>query len=273
MVSFAAELWTHVEIECFDHGRTVAAAFVLKVADDPEVTLMLTANAFAEIGALLGDPGRANMLVALMDGRALTATELAGVAGVTPQTASSHLGQLISAGLIAMERQGRHRYHQLATPAIARMVEDMMAVATATTATRRAPLRTGPRDLAMRQARTCYDHLAGRIAVAIADAMTKRGDIELGADGGALTQSGGEFLDKIGLALPTLTGRKRVFCRPCLDWSERRLHIAGTLGSALLDHMLDKAWLRKLDGSRAVKVTSAGRRELTRLFDLDSSVW
>ena len=252
-----------------NHCRDLCA----KVADALEDTLMLTANAFAEIAALLGDPGRANMLVALMDGRALTATELAGVAGVTPQTASSHLGQLVSAGLIAMERQGRHRYHRLATPAIARMVEDMMAVAADTTATRRVLPRAGPKDLAMRRARTCYDHLAGQVAVAIADTMTKRGDIELGVDGGALTHAGGKFFDEIGLALPTLSGRKRVFCRPCLDWSERRPHIAGTLGAALLDHMLDKAWLRRVDGSRAVKVTSAGSRELTRLFDLDSSVW
>jgi DNA-binding transcriptional ArsR family regulator len=150
-------------------------------------TRMPTTNAFAEIGSLVGDPGRANMLVALMDGRALTATELAATAGITPQTASSHLGQLVGANLLTVERQGRHRYHRLADPAIARMIEGMMAVATNSTVGGRPATRTGPNHIAMRQARTCYDHLAGRIAVAIADSMVAQGEVELSPDGGILT--------------------------------------------------------------------------------------
>ena len=236
---------------------------------------MLTTNAFAEIGALLGDPARASMMVALMDGRALTATELSTVAGITPQTASSHLSQLVASGLIAMRRQGRHRYHCLADPAIARMVEGIMGVASESTISRQPALRAGPRDKAMHEARTCYDHLAGRIAVGIADAMVTRGEIDWSADGGELTGSGTAFLANIGVDLsPSLERgrRKRVFCRPCLDWSERRVHIAGALGAALLSHMTDRKWLRPDAGSRAMAITPAGRRELNALFGLSPSV-
>lgn len=229
-------------------------------------------NAFAEIGALVGDPARAGMLVALMDGRALTAGELAGAAGVTPQTASSHLRQLVAAGLLAMERQGRHRYHRLASPAIAQMVEGMMTIAAPSTAAGRPALRTGPRDHAMRQARTCYDHLAGRVAVAIADTMTARGEIVLAADGGAVTRAGEAFLRDMGIDLVKGRGG-RLFCRACLDWSERRPHIAGMLGASLLDHVIDRRWLHRAAGSRAVTITPAGQRELTALFDLAPTIW
>ena len=237
---------------------------------------MLTTNAFAEIGSLLGDPARASMVVALMDGRALTATELSAIAGITPQTASSHLSQLVTSGLIAMKRQGRHRYHCLASPAIARMVEGMMAVASDSSISRKPAVRVGPRDQAMRRARTCYDHLAGRIAVAIADAMVTRGEVDWSADGGELTGRGEAFLADIGINLSASLARgrgKRVFCRPCLDWSERRVHIAGVLGAALLYHMTDQKWVRPVAGSRAVAITPAGRRELDTLFELSPSVW
>ena len=236
---------------------------------------MLTTNAFAEVGALIGDPTRASMVVALMDGRALTATELSAIAGVTPQTASSHLGQLVTAGLLAMERQGRHRYHRLATPAIARMVEGIMTVATETTVSITSAVHTGPRDQAMRLARTCYDHLAGRVAVAIADAMIARGEIALSPDGGELTNQGAAFLREIGIDLSASSKRsgKRIFCRPCLDWSERRVHIAGVVGTALLCHMTDRNWLRPVAGSRAVTITLDGRRNLDLLFGLALSAW
>ena len=237
---------------------------------------MLTTNAFAEIGSLVGDPARASMVVALMDGRALTASELSAIAGITPQTASSHLSQLVASGLLAMKRQGRHRYHCLATPTIARMVEGMMAVASETSISRNPAVRTGPRDRAMRQARTCYDHLAGSVAVAIADAMVMRGEIELSEDGGELTRKGEAFLAEIGINVSASLTRgrgKRVFCRPCLDWSERRVHIAGALGAALLYHITDQKWVRPVAGSRAVAITPTGRRELDTLFGLSPSVW
>ncbi|MXP65128.1 ArsR family transcriptional regulator [Roseomonas sp. M0104] len=229
---------------------------------------MLSTAGFAETAALVGDPARANMLAALMEGRALTATELARTAGVTPQTASGHLARLAGAGLLAVERQGRHRYHRLATPAVAQMLEGIMAVA-AGAAPRRAPVVVGPRDQALRRARTCYDHLAGRLAVAMAERMVKRGQLELSADGGALTGAGAAFLAELGLDLAPLAARpRRVFCRPCLDWSERRPHIAGALGAALCRHCLSQGWLRRIEGTRAVSVTPAGRLALERAFDL-----
>ncbi|TNC12359.1 helix-turn-helix transcriptional regulator [Methylobacterium terricola] len=230
---------------------------------------MVTVTALARTAALVGDPARAGMLAVLMDGRALTASELARAAGVTPQTASGHLAQLTEAGLLAVARQGRHRYHRLASPAVARMLEGVMAVAAGPGPVPAAP-RRGPRDAALREARTCYDHLAGRLAVAMADALVARGAVELEADGGAVTPAGEDFLRGLGvdLAAAARTGpaRRRVFCRPCLDWSERRPHIAGTLGAALLATCLDHGWLRRIEGSRAVAVTPGGRLALVRAF-------
>jgi DNA-binding transcriptional ArsR family regulator len=236
---------------------------------------VLTTNAFAGIGALVGDPARASMLMCLMDGRALTATELAACAGVTPQTASSHLARMVAAGLLAMERQGRHRYHRIAGPAIAQMVEGMMVVAAGTTDGPSAAARTGPKDQALRQARTCYDHLAGRLAVAIADALLARGDVEFGPDGGGLTASGAAFLGDAGIAVGRDDGaaRRRIFCRPCLDWSERRPHLAGHIGAVLLDHFVTHDWIRRTPATRAVRVTPPGRRHLAAMFDLDDSLW
>jgi DNA-binding transcriptional ArsR family regulator len=230
----------------------------------------------AEIAALVGDPTRTAMLVALMDGRALTATELAHVAGVSAPTTSGHLARLTEAGLLTAERQGRHRYHRLASQAVAGMLESIMAVASRTEAQRPRPVRTGPRDAALRRARTCYDHLAGRVAVAIADRMMHRGHIELSADGGALSDDGLAFLHSIGIDLQAADGRtarQRVFCRPCLDWSERRPHIAGAVGAAICAACFAQGWVRRVPGSRAVTITPAGRIALDRTFDLDPATW
>ncbi|AWN49375.1 transcriptional regulator [Methylobacterium terrae] len=231
---------------------------------------MVTVTALARTAALVGDPARAGMLAVLMDGRALTAAELARAAGVTPQTASGHLAQLTEAGLLAVARQGRHRYHRLASPAVARMLEGVMAVAAGPPADAvRSPSLRGPRDAGLREARTCYDHLAGRLAVAMTDALVARGAVELGADGGALTPAGEDFLRGLGVDLAAAQAgpsRRRVFCRPCLDWSERRPHIAGALGAALLATCLDRDWLRRIEGSRAVAVTPGGRLALRQAF-------
>jgi DNA-binding transcriptional ArsR family regulator len=223
-------------------------------------------SAFAETASLVGDPARANMLAALMDGRALTASELAGVAGITPQTASGHLARLAEGGLLTVTQQGRHRYHSLASQAVAQMLEGIMSVA-ADLGSRN--VTTGPRDKAMRFARTCYDHLAGRIAVAMADSMLERGQIDLTADGGALTSEGMDLMRQLGVDIePDGSPRKnhRMFCRPCLDWSERRPHIAGVLGSALCRTCFDRGWIRRIDGTRAVCLTPAGQLALTRAF-------
>jgi len=230
---------------------------------------MMRISALAETGALIGDPARANMLVALLDGRALTAGELARAAGVTPQTASSHLARLTEAGLLALEKQGRHRYHRLASRDVAQMIEGMMAVAGALDARRR-PVVVGPRDKALRRARTCYDHLAGEVAVAIADRLAERGHVELSPDGAALTETGAAFLAGIGVDLPA-QGRHPVFCRPCLDWSERRPHLAGAVGAALYKGCVAQGWLRPVEGSRAVTITRAGEAGLARAFGLSFS--
>jgi DNA-binding transcriptional ArsR family regulator len=229
---------------------------------------MVTTASLAETAALMGDPARAGMLAALMDGRALTAGELAQVAGIAPQTASGHLARLAAAGLLAVERQGRHRYHRLASPAVARALEGLMALAAATPAPPR-QLRTGPRDAALREARTCYDHLAGRLAVAIADAMVARGQIELEPDGGSVTESGATFLRNLGVA-PRQAASRRLFCRPCLDWSERRPHLAGTLGAALCTRCLELGWLRRVPGGRALSITPAGQLGLREAFGVEA---
>jgi DNA-binding transcriptional ArsR family regulator len=237
---------------------------------------MLTTTTLAVIGSLVGDPARANMLVALMDGRALTATELADIASITPSTASSHLAQLITGGLLVVEPQGRHRYHRLASPAIAQMIEGMMTIAVSTSGARGKALRLGPKGEAMRQARTCYDHLAGRVAVAIADQMIARGEIEFGIDGGEVTELGARKLESIGIDVTRAQYRKReqrAFCRPCLDWSERRPHIAGSVGKAMLLHFTSAAWVRRVAGSRALTVTPLGQLRLTALFGLDADLW
>lgn len=230
---------------------------------------MVSPSKIAEVAAVVGEPARAAMLAVLMDGRALTASELAGVAGVTPQTASTHLARLITAELVVVERQGRHRYHRLASAGVARMLEGLMQHAAASDWSRRAP-RTGPLDEALRQARTCYDHLAGRLGVAIADALIARGHVEIGDEAGLITEEGARFFAGIGIDLPATdkSGRLvgRPLCRVCLDWSERRPHLAGRLGAALCRHSFDAGWVRRINGSRAVSVTHKGRAMMAKVF-------
>ena len=225
---------------------------------------------FAEVAALSGDPARASMLHALMDGRALTATELTRAAGITPQSASSHLARMTTVGLLTVEKQGRHRYHRLATPSVARMMESIMQVA-ADLEPDRKRLTVGPRDAALRKARTCYDHLAGQLGVALADALVEQGRVELTSDAGILTEAGITFLGEIGIDTGLLIARGtrrsgRVLCRPCLDWSERRPHLAGALGAALCAHSMDHGWTRRLPGTRAVAITPKGERVIREKF-------
>ena len=202
--------------------------------------------------------------LALMDRRALTATELADVAGVAAQTASGHLSKMTAGGLLTVEKQGRHRYHRLATPSVARMLESIMNVA-ADLQPRGAGVVVGPRDAALRSARTCYDHLAGRLGVALTDALTDRGLVELAGDGGVVTDAGVAFLGRLGIDTSPILARRtkqtgRVLCRPCLDWSERRPHLGGLLGAVLCAHSLNTAWVKRMPGTRAVRVTAKGER-------------
>ena len=228
---------------------------------------MFNTSALAETAALVGDPARAGMLMALMDGRALTASELARAAGVTPQTASGHLARLAAAGLLAAHRQGRHHYHRLASPSVARMLEGIIEVSQIDVCRSRRAIVTGPRDLAMRAARTCYDHLAGQFGVRLADGLVERGYIELSSEGGAITEPGIAFFREFGVDLDRAPrGGKHIFCRPCLDWSERRLHVGGTLGAALADRCFALNWVRRCDGSRTVTVTPAGELGIRETF-------
>lgn len=221
---------------------------------------------FAAIAALAGDPARAGMLHALMDGRALTASELAHVAGIAPQTASGHLARMTAIGLLTVEKQGRHRYHRLATSGVAHMLESIMQVASELAPARKR-LVVGPRDAALRKARTCYDHLAGQLGVALADALVAAVHAELAGDGGIVTDTGVEFLARIGIDVGRY-GRKsgRVLCRPCLDWSERRPHLAGMVGATICAHSFDQGWIRRIDGTRAVMITPKGQRVFREEF-------
>jgi DNA-binding transcriptional ArsR family regulator len=230
---------------------------------------MLTTSALAETAALVGDPARAGMLMALMGGRSLTAGELARAAGVTPQTASGHLAKMTTAGLLATQRQGRHHYHRLASAAVAHMLESIMEVSASEREKAGRAVVTGPRDKAMRAARTCWDHLAGELGVGLADALVAQGHLELSPEGGAMTEAGAAFFSEFGLdlaALPRSGGR--AFCRPCLDWSERRLHVGGALGKALADRCFALNWIRRCDGSRSVSVTPAGQRGFRATFGI-----
>jgi DNA-binding transcriptional ArsR family regulator len=210
---------------------------------------------FVEIAALLGDPARANMLSALMDGGALSAGDLAFAAHVSAQTASAHLAKLVAAQLLAAEKRGRHRYFRLASVEVARMLEEIMAVAV-----KRIP-RYRPawmRDEALRSARTCYDHLAGRLGVELAKSLAAHGRIVLDEDGGEVTHEGARFFAELGLDLAGAAGRRRRFCRPCLDWSERRPHLGGAVGAALAGHCFALGWIARIKDSRAVAVTASG---------------
>lgn len=214
----------------------------------------------AEIGALIGDPARAAIVEALIDGRALTAKELAFRARVTPQTASAHLKRLSDANLLAMLRQGRNHYFRIASPLVAQMIESIGAVAAVHSPPRyRLP---GPRDAALREARMCYDHFAGRLAVNIAATLMARGLMTLEADGGEVTKQGFRFFACIGVDLDDAARGRRSFCKPCLDWSERKFHIGGFVGAALARHCLAMRWMERLRDSRAIVVTAEGERSV-----------
>ncbi|HLH12608.1 MAG TPA: transcriptional regulator [Methylovirgula sp.] len=216
----------------------------------------------AEIAALLGDPGRAAMLTALMDGRALPASELASLAGVMPQTASGHLAQLVAGRLLIAEPQGRNRYYRLASSQVAQTIEALMVLAGdgASRGTR------VPKEL--REARTCYDHLGGRLAVALADKLQDRGFLVLTEEAGEVTPKGRDFLAELGVTLASAKKRQRALCRACLDWSERRPHIAGLLGTALLNRSLELRWIARAAESRAVTITPRGRRAFAETFGI-----
>lgn len=219
----------------------------------------------ALVASLVGDTARANILGALLGGRALTASELAYFAHVSPQTTSGHLAKLTEGKLLTVLRQGRNRYYRLATPLVAQMLEGIMAVAS------EGPRRHRPiskADEAMRMARTCYDHFAGKLGVGLADSLIERGYLVLTTEAGEVTEPGAAFLADFGLDLGALRARRRTLCRPCLDWTERRPHIGGTVGAALARRCIELGWLARLRDSRALAITPGGRRGLADVFGL-----
>jgi len=225
--------------------------------------MQTVAPELAELAGLIADPRRAGILTRLMDGRAQTAGELALVAGVTPQTASWHLSRLVERALLTVERHGPRRLYRLATPLVAQMLEAMMTVA----AIDPHPSRPPPRiDAEMRRARTCYDHLAGELGVAVTDAMRERGHLNLDHEAGELTASGLAFLGGLGIDLRSPTRSRRVLCRPCLDWSERRPHLAGRAGAAIAGLALQRDWIRRRPNGRSVEITAAGLAAFRTLF-------
>ena len=217
----------------------------------------------APVASLVGDPARANMLTALMAGQALTATELAAEAGVTLQTASSHLAKMQAGGLVTVEKQGRHRYYRLTGPDVAAMLETIIGVAERAGHTRTQP---GPKEPALRQARVCYDHLAGDFGVRMFDSLMNRGLLAAGGDGLTLSKRGRRFVADFGIDVEKLGQSRRPLCRTCLDWSVRRHHLAGALGGAMLERFFDLKWARKERGTRVVTFTPRGQTQFNTLF-------
>jgi DNA-binding transcriptional ArsR family regulator len=226
-----------------------------------------SASDLASLAALLADRTRAAICLALLDGRAWTAGELATHAGIAPSTATEHLHRLIDGGLLVGRRQGRHRYVQLADSSVAHLIEDLSAH----TEPRQSPargLRAATASAALRRGRTCYDHLAGRLGVAVTDAMTRAGLLDQ-TGGFALTTTGLAWLtDTLGVSPAELRPGKRPLARGCLDWTERRQHLAGRAGAKLCETLLGNRWIARIGSGRAVRLTSNGKVELRNLLEL-----
>ncbi len=225
---------------------------------------MVAAANLVEVAALVGDTARATMLNALMGGMSLTATELAYCANVSRATASGHLNKLVAARLLTVTRNRRFSYYRIASPLVATMLESIKVVAAIEVPPRRQPRSAND---ALRFARSCYDHLAGQVGVAVTDALVAMGHIVLTDEGGEVTSSGGRFLSAFGADLRPRT--RRIFCQPCLDWSERRYHLKGLVGARILDRLLELGWLKCVSGSRALQLTSSGRAGLSEIFQIE----
>jgi|SRR5579884_1609545 len=228
---------------------------------------MVVESDIAPVAALLADPSRAAMVTALLDGRAMPAGELARVAGVSAQTASAHLGKLLDAGLLKLTLQGRHRYYAVASGEIAHAIETLSTIAPPP------DIRSLRQSLLMQRltvARTCYDHLAGELAVGIADVLVERGDCERLESALAVTPSGIAFFESLAIDAPTLCKTRPPYSRTCIDWTQRRQHLAGPLGKALLHHMFAQKWIERGEQPRVVRVTPYGRDSFHAHFGIDA---
>ncbi|MEX2205871.1 MAG: helix-turn-helix domain-containing protein [Myxococcota bacterium] len=224
---------------------------------------MENGRGIARVASLFGDPSRAEILLALLGGQALTASELAQIASVTKQTVSAHVAKLLEAGLVAREIQGRHRYFRLAGRDVSRLLESLMGVADRSGAVR---ARVGPRDPALRKARVCYDHLAGELGVLVFESLDARACLRSACGGLDLTPAGRRCFAALGIDVASLASARRPLCRACLDWSARRPHLAGSLGAALLERIFALGWARRARRSRVVHFSALGEGALRRAF-------
>lgn len=217
----------------------------------------------SRIGQLIGDPARANILSALMSGKALTATELAQEAGVTLQTSSGHLSKLVEGGLVRMRKQGRHRYFALMDDEVAAVIEHLMHLAAMKGHLR---TRTGPRDPALRDARVCYDHLAGNKGIQLYDALIANGHLHEDGEDLELSEAGAEMFSTFGIDVRAIQSARRPLCLQCLDWSERRTHLAGTLGKAILEQLYALNWAKREPNSRVIRFNRDGEKQFLLLL-------
>ena len=207
------------------------------------------------------------MLAALMSGQSITASELATIANVARSTASEHLARLVESRLVKVHVEGRHRYYSIASPLVAQMLESIAAVATLELPNRFHP--KSARDRKLRMVRTCYDHLAGYVGVEITNALVRRNHVVLTQDGGEVTGDGREMLENFGINIAEITQRrKQMYCRPCLDWTERRVHLAGKVGAAIACRCLELGWFARMDRGRALEVTALGVAALAETFEI-----
>jgi DNA-binding transcriptional ArsR family regulator/predicted transcriptional regulator len=261
----------HVNARCRADGSAAAEPSLLAGRKPRPVKWRMTAAAnLVEVAALVGDTARATMLAALMGGQALTSSELACAAHISRATASEHLSKLTKARLLTVAQRRRNRYYRIASPLVANMLESIKAVAAIEVPPRHQP--RSPQDEALRFARTCYDHLAGRLGVAVADALVARRYLVLSEEGGEVTPAGKRFLTDFGAQLTANSRSRRIFCRACLDWSERRYHVAGLVGAEILRCYHDKGWLVRHRNSRAVTVTPSGRKGLRDGFGVELEI-
>lgn len=226
---------------------------------------MSDGSSMVAAATLIGDYARAKMLTALMGGRALTATELAGAAGITKQTGSTHLRKLLDARFVAMEAHGRHRYFRIADEEVAQLLEDLMSFSVRTAPAAHA---TGPRDPALRKARVCYDHLAGELGVHLYSSLLQRQAFDFNGATVALSAAGERLIAEFGIDTRAVSSQKRALCRVCMDWSERRHHLAGAVGAALLARVIDLGWAVRDKSSRAIRFRPNGERAFRGCFPL-----
>ncbi|MED2970741.1 winged helix-turn-helix domain-containing protein [Fictibacillus sp. B-59209] len=227
---------------------------------------MMAQSNVAEIASIVSESSRAAILTVLMDGRFHTASELACMAGIKPQTASFHLSKMQEAGVIAQEKQGRHRYYGIYNEEVAKVMESFLLIAPPV---KIKSLKQSSQDKAMRFARTCYDHLAGSVGVQLTDALLEAGFLDEDEENFIVTEEGVHFFKGLAIDLETISKKRRSFSHRCLDWSERRHHLAGALGNALLEQLLERGWIERVPQHRAVKVTEEGKKGLKETFGMD----